>query len=89
MLIYNQLNEVMETNLQNFSPPFKKHCNTKYARLQMTENQEAQLQKKKKTSCLSMTFDNLNQNLLTGNPKSYNLHLTTASFKKVYLTNIC
>ena len=35
-----------------------------------------------------MTFDSLNHNLLVGKPKYHNLHLSTALFKKMYLTNI-
>ena len=90
-LIYDQLNEFMETKFSKFLNDFRKNHNTQYALLKMIENWKTQVNKKKKIGViimdLSAAFGTLNHNLLVAKLKAYGLNLNAASFIKSYLTN--
>ena len=90
-LIYDQLNEFMETKFSKFLNDFRKNHNTQYALLKMIENWKTQVNKKKKIGViimdLSTAFGTLNHNLLVAKLKAYGLNLNAASFIKSYLTN--
>ena len=91
MLIYNQLNEFMETKISNFLTGFRKQCSTQYALLRMIENWKTQLNKGNKIGViimdLSKAFDTLNHDLLVAKLETYGLELNAASFIKSYLVN--
>ena len=63
-LIYNQLNDFMETKFSKFLTGFRKNHNAQNALLRMIENWKMQLNKRKRIGVivmdLSKTFDTLN-----------------------------
>ena len=92
-LIYNQLNEFMETKFFKFFTGFRRNHNTQYTLLRMKENWKRQLNKRKKIGViimdLSKTFDTLNHNLLVSKLRAYGINLNATSFKKSYPPNRC
>ena len=92
-LIYNQLNEFMETKFSKFLTGFRRNYNTQYTLLRMKENWKRQLNKRKKIGViimdLSKAFDTLNHNLLVSKLKAYDINLNATSFKKSYPPNRC
>ena len=53
-LIYNQLNEFMETKVFKFFTGFRRNHNTQYTLLRMKENWKRQLNKRKKIGVIIM-----------------------------------
>ena len=90
-LLYNQLENYMETKLSKLLTGFRKNHSTQHALLKAIETWKEHLNKGDKVGAifmdLSKAFDTLDHNLLLAKLKAYGLDFNSISFINSYLSN--
>ena len=88
-VIYNQLNEYIETFLSKVLPGFRKNHNTQHSLLKMLQHFQKALGKGNSVSAifmdLSKTFDTLNHDLLISKLESYGFSAKSLWYTHSYL----